>query len=325
MVTWLYEVALGIFLGALIGYCARKLMKFCEGRNLIDRQSFVAQYVSLTLLTIGIGLILGSDDLLAAFSCGTAFAWDGFFNKATEESHFSSILDLLFNCACFIFIGALAPFDAFNDPSLGGITNWRLVILGLCILLCRRLPIMLALYKWIPDVKTFREACFAGWFGPMGVGAVFIATLAATELPYPEGEPQNQAELVAVTIQPIVWFMVLVSTFIHGLSIPFFSLGRRVNTIRQTTSFGNTLSRASLTEGNDWLHRMRQVVPGQDIVINRDDEAEKGSLTQSSSTQRKESELEGKSAEAQKVLDETSDDPRVQSWSEYLSNIKVLN
>ncbi|TIC06692.1 midasin [Wallemia mellicola] len=316
LVTWLYEVALGIFLGALIGYCARKLMKFCEGRNLIDRQSFVAQYVSLTLLTIGIGLILGSDDLLAAFSCGTAFAWDGFFNKATEESHFSSILDLLFNCACFIFIGALAPFDAFNDPSLGGITNWRLVILGLCILLCRRLPIMLALYKWIPDVKTFREACFAGWFGPMGVGAVFIATLAATELPFPEGEPQNQAELVAVTIQPIVWFMVLVSTFIHGLSIPFFSLGRRVNTIRQTTSFGNTLSRASLTEGNDWLHRMRQVVPGQDIVINRDDEAEKGSLTQSSSTQRKESELEGKAAEAQKVLDETSDDPRVQSWIE---------
>lgn len=316
LVTWLYEVALGIFLGALIGYCARKLMKFCEGRNLIDRQSFVAQYVSLTLLTIGLGLILGSDDLLAAFSCGTAFAWDGFFNKATEESHFSSILDLLFNCACFIFIGALAPFDAFNDPSLGGITNWRLVILGLCILLCRRLPIMLALYKWIPDVKTFREACFAGWFGPMGVGAVFIATLAATELPFPEGEPQNQAELVAVTIQPIVWFMVLVSTFIHGLSIPFFSLGRRVNTIRQTTSFGNTLSRASLTEGNDWLHRMRQVVPGQDIVINRDDEAEKGSLTQSSSTQRKESEIEGKAAEAQKVLDETSDDPRVQSWIE---------
>ena len=119
LVTWLYEVVLGVVLGALIGYMGRKIMKFCEGRNFIDRQSFVAQYVALTLVTIGIALILGSDDLLAAFSCGTAFAWDGFFNKATEESHFSSILDLLFNCACFIFIGALAPFDSFNDPSLG--------------------------------------------------------------------------------------------------------------------------------------------------------------------------------------------------------------
>ncbi|TIA90196.1 hypothetical protein E3P99_01724 [Wallemia hederae] len=314
LVTWLYEVALGIFLGALIGYIARKLMKFCEGRNLIDRQSFVAQYVSLTLLTIGIALILGSDDLLAAFACGTAFAWDGFFNKATEESHFSSILDLLFNCACFIFIGALAPFDSFNDPSLGGLTNWRLVLMALCILICRRLPAMLALYKWIPDVKTFREACFAGWFGPMGVGAIFISTLATTELPMPEGEPQNQAELVAVTIQPIVWFMVLVSTFIHGLSIPFFSLGRRVNTIRQSTSFGNTLSRASITDGNDWMHRMRRVVPGQDIEINRDDDVEKGSLTQSSSTQqRKESDML-KSEEAQKAYNDP--DPRVEAWIE---------
>ncbi|EOQ99739.1 hypothetical protein E3P92_01377 [Wallemia ichthyophaga] len=314
LATWFYEVALGIVIGAVIGYCARKLMKFCEGRNLIDRQSFVAQYVALTLFTIGISLIIGSDDLLSSFACGTAFAWDGFFNKATEESHFSSILDLLFNIATFIFIGAMAPFDSFNDPSLGGITNWRLVIMALLILLFRRLPPMLALYKWIPDVKTFREACFAGWFGPMGVGGIFISTLALTELPYPQGEPQNQAELVAITMHPIVWFMVLVSTFIHGLSIPFFSLGKRVNTFRRSSTFGNTFSRASITDGNDWMHRMQQIVPGQDIVINRDDEAEKGSLTQTSSSQQRKESENPKMEEVQRALDDPN--PEVQAWIE---------
>ena len=51
--TWLYEVALGIVIGALLGYVARRTMKFCERKGLIDRQSFVAQYISLAVLSIG--------------------------------------------------------------------------------------------------------------------------------------------------------------------------------------------------------------------------------------------------------------------------------
>lgn len=71
---------------------------------------------------------------------------------------------------------------------------------------------MLAAYRWIPDIKTFREAAFTGWFGPMGVGAVFIATLAKTKLPEPhEDGPIGQAEILSATIQPIVFFLVLVS------------------------------------------------------------------------------------------------------------------
>ena len=66
-------------------------MKFSEAKRLIDRQSYVAQYISLAVLSIGkyghsasyidltfIGLtsLLGSDDLLSAFACGCAFAWE---------------------------------------------------------------------------------------------------------------------------------------------------------------------------------------------------------------------------------------------------------
>ncbi|KAG8903400.1 hypothetical protein FRB99_003357 [Tulasnella sp. 403] len=205
-ITWLYEVLLGIIFGAILGYGFRHLMKFCERKNLIDRHSYVAQYISLAMLAIGATTLLGSDDLLAAFSCGTAFAWDGWFNRQTEESQFSNVIDLLFNCACFIYIGAWIPFNDFNVPELT-ISPWRLVVIAILVLLLRRLPIMIALYRWIPDVKTFREAIFSGHFGPIGVGAVFISTLASTKLPPAQIPPHNQVELLAASIQPIIAFM----------------------------------------------------------------------------------------------------------------------
>jgi NhaP-type Na+/H+ or K+/H+ antiporter len=166
---WLYQIILGVSVGSLIGFSFRHLMKFCERNNLIDRQSYVAQYISLAVLTIGVTTLLGSDDLLSAFACGTAFAWDGFFNKQTEESVFSSVIDLLFNIAAFAYVGAWTPFNDFNNPVLT-LSPWRLVAIAILVLLLRRLPPMMALYKWIPDIKTFREALFCGHFGPIGIG-----------------------------------------------------------------------------------------------------------------------------------------------------------
>ena len=50
----------------------------------------------------------------------------------------------------------------------------------------------------------------------MGVGAIFISTLAVTELPTPQSPPQNQAELLAATLQTIVSFVVLGSIVIRA-------------------------------------------------------------------------------------------------------------
>ena len=55
------------------------MLKFSKRRELIDRESMVAMYVALSLLVTGLTTLAGSDDLLAAFACGTAFAWDDWF------------------------------------------------------------------------------------------------------------------------------------------------------------------------------------------------------------------------------------------------------
>ena len=262
----------------MLGYSVRHLMKFCERKEFIDRQSYVAQYISLALLTVGTSTLLGTEDLLASFACGTAFSWDGFFNRQTEASVFSSVIDLLLNSAAFVYVGAWMPFDSFSDKTLS-LSVWRLICIAILVLLLRRLPIILGLFKWIPDIKSFREALFSGHFGPIGIGqlypfhphtycsreitgAIFISSLATEILPRPQKPPANQAEHLAALIQPVVAFMVLCSILIHGLSIPFFSLGRRVTTVTRTWSRQPSLS--------DWaLHTRRIERPG-DVVINRD-------------------------------------------------------
>lgn len=68
LVGWLYQVILGTVLGAVLGLLFRHLMKFSYRKGFIDRESYVAQYLALALLTIGICSTIGSDDLLGAFA-----------------------------------------------------------------------------------------------------------------------------------------------------------------------------------------------------------------------------------------------------------------
>lgn len=308
LILWLYQIVLGTVIGAVIGFGFRHLMKFGERHDLIDRHSYVAQYVSLALFTLGVTVLLGSDDLLATFACGTAFAWDGFFNRQTEESVFSSVIDLLFNIATFIYLGAWMPFEDFDDPETT-VQVWRLIVLAILVLLLRRLPVMIALFKWMPDIKTFREAIFSGHFGPIGVGAIFIATLATEVLEEHHDTATHQTEILTKAMQPIVAFMVLCSITVHGLSIPSFSLGRRVHSVSRTWS---------RHAPPDWTNQVRRVdEDGPEIVVNRDSAMEKGeagldsTLRQpsSSGSVEKEKQKEENLPDGEEVLSEWKEGP----------------
>ncbi|PFH50973.1 hypothetical protein AMATHDRAFT_192267 [Amanita thiersii Skay4041] len=256
----LYQVILGVFIGAILGYLFSKLMKFSHQKGLIDRESYVAQYLALAIFVAGLVSTIGSDDLLAAFAAGNAISWDGDFNTYTEGELFASVIDLVLNCACFIYIGAWLPFESFNTPELG-ITPWRLSVLCVGILILRRIPALLVLYKWIPEIRNWKEALFTGHFGPMGVGAVFVSTLAVHKLPAPHNPPESQQDLLALVLQPMVTFVVLGSIIIHGLSIPFFNMGRKMKS-RTPTVVGliNTLSLRVPTTP-EWLTQVRRFNP----------------------------------------------------------------
>lgn len=70
LLVLLYQVVLGVVIGAGIGVLARELLKFCKRKNLIDAESMIAMYVALALFTTGVTTLTGADDLSAAFCCG---------------------------------------------------------------------------------------------------------------------------------------------------------------------------------------------------------------------------------------------------------------
>lgn len=86
------------------------------------------------------------------------------YSTLQASSNLSSLNSLHFSylpLIAFIYIGAWMPFHLFTSAALT-LSVWRLIVLAILVFMLRRLPIMLALYRWIPDVKTFREAFFSG-------------------------------------------------------------------------------------------------------------------------------------------------------------------
>ncbi|KAJ4362357.1 Na+/H+ antiporter [Neocucurbitaria cava] len=257
----LYECLFGAIYGVLVGYAARRAIRWAHEKDLIDRESFLVFYFVLALFCAGSGSLLGMDDLLVGFACGVGFSNDGWFLEKTEESHVSNVIDLLINLAFFVYFGAIIPWGQFNAPDLIGLSPWRLVVLGLLVLFFRRIPIMLMLKPIIPDIKTWREASFAGHFGPIGVGGLFVAILARAELetesttplavlPEPGFEHLNIIEM----IWPITCFLVIVSIMVHGSSIAVFTLGKRINTLTISLSYTQANE-----DGPGWMDRLPRI------------------------------------------------------------------
>jgi Na(+)/H(+) antiporter len=260
--TILYECIFGAFYGFVLGYIARHAIKYAEKKNLIDRESFLVFYFVLALFCAGSGSLLGMDDLLVGFSAGVGFSNDGWFTGKTEESHVSNVIDLLLNLAYFVYFGSIIPWSSYNDPEIG-LYPWRLVVISILVIFFRRIPIMMLLKPIIPDVKTWREAIFAGHFGPIGVGAIFAAILTRAELEGTGTEPLAQSDLpgpgqsnyyIVQLIWPITTFMVISSIIVHGSSIAVFTLGKRINTLTITLSYTTANE-----EGPSWMNRLPRI------------------------------------------------------------------
>lgn len=263
--TILWECMFGIVLGVAIGFLLRKLIYYSERWKLIDRQSFLAFFVFLAFICAGFGSILGIDDLLCSFAAGAAFGWNGEFARKTEESHVSTVIDLLLNLSFFVYFGAIVPWEQFNRSELG-LDVWRLILIAIVIIFLRRIPAVLAMKPFTPDIKLWREALFCGHFGPIGVGAIFAAILARKDLEahYTEEEtplyhlpkPDFPHYQLVANIWPIVCFIVVTLIIVHGSSVAVLALGKRLNRMAITMTFTQTNTQEG---GSNWMDRLKNL------------------------------------------------------------------
>lgn len=164
------------------------------------------------------------------------------FRKETLDDSLQPTIDMLLNVAFFIWIGATCPWSSFAHNTV--IPIHRLVFLGILVLLLRRPPFVMAVHKRIHQIEEWRQALFVGFFGPIGVSALFYLYVALewlrNNVTY-EGKMRDDAERLSEILMVVVWFLVIcsiVSTssssmwrlanffeLVHGLSIPLGKLG----------------------------------------------------------------------------------------------------
>ncbi|KAK5163172.1 uncharacterized protein LTR77_010956 [Saxophila tyrrhenica] len=224
--TWIYFILLAIVYGAVCGFMSMYATKLALRKKWIDGEMYLLWPTGLGLFLVGTCGLLGTDDLLACFVAGNCLNWDGHYLEETEVRHdeVNSCIDVLLNFGGFMYIGAILPWDEFSSAATG-LTYGRLVGLGFLVLLFRRIPAVFALYKTMPEVcGDWKEALFMGYFGPIGIGAVFYVEHARHLFPEP-GEAETEEENnLAAALAPVVYWLVFFSIVVHGLSIPALNL-----------------------------------------------------------------------------------------------------
>lgn len=177
------------------------------------------------LFIVGTVGMLGSDDVLACFIAGNVFTWDDWFRLETEDDSLQPTIDMLLNVAVFMWYGAVCPWHMFVANNV--IPIYRLIPLGILVLLLRRLPMILAFRKGIHQIEEIRHALFVGFFGPIGVSAIFYVYISREFLRgiIVDGQLREDADHLAECILVTVWFLVICSIVVHGLSVPLGKLG----------------------------------------------------------------------------------------------------
>jgi len=197
--TLLWEVVGGALVGLLIGHAAGRLLHFSWRRGQVGTKWRLAYTVALALLAVGIGKLIGSDELLVVFAAGAAFAQVAEPPERAHAHRLQETVNLFFSTPMFALLGIAIPWEGWS--ALG----WNGLALVIAILLLRRIPVLLLLRPLLPGLHGMMEALFVGWFGPMAVGAIYYAALAWQRLG-----------------QPLAWHVVSLvvcgSVVAHGMS-----------------------------------------------------------------------------------------------------------
>ena len=213
--TWGYTILLSVVYGAAVGWIAKILLQWAEKKKYVDRESFLVFAITLALFIVGTCGIIGTDDILACFIAGNAFTIDDWFRLETIDDSLQPTIDMLLNLAIFMWFGAVCPWESFVHNDV--ISIQRLIVLGVLILLLRRLPVVFALhsFRWskVWQIEQNQQALFVGFFGPIGVSAIFYLYVSLDFLGQisSDGVLRADAKRLEDVFSVVIWFLAISS------------------------------------------------------------------------------------------------------------------
>ncbi|MFV9634319.1 cation:proton antiporter [Mycobacterium neumannii] len=170
----LWQVLGGVVIGAALGWAGGKALKLGDEHGATDPAPALFFTVVLALGILGVGGILQTDGILAVFVGGLVFNAVGTGRERAAEVSIDEAVNRFAVLPLFVLVGATLPWRSWLD------LGWRAVALALAVLLLRRIPILLVLGR--PLRLKIRDSLYLGWFGPVGVSALFYLTLEADRM-----------------------------------------------------------------------------------------------------------------------------------------------
>jgi len=193
----LWEVAGAVVLGTAIGWAAGCVERWARDRDYIEHASLLTIALALSVTTLGLVRLIGSDGILAVFTAGLAYQHNAAREDERQERDVQESISRLAVFPVFVMFGGLLPWQEWQ--ALG----WAAWVLPPAVLLLRRPPVLLGLGRFIPMLERARDRRFAAWFGPIGVAALFYAL----HVQHETGRP---------AVWHVVSLVVFASVLVHG-------------------------------------------------------------------------------------------------------------
>ena len=193
-----WQVGGAVLVGAVLGWLGGRALRLGEEHGATAHGPALFFTVVLALAILGASGLSRTDGILAVFVGGLVFNLVTTGNDRTAELSIDEAVNRFAVLPLFVVLGAVLPWAAWRE------LGWPGLVLAVAVLLLRRLPVLLLLAR--PLRLRLRDALYLGWFGPIGVSALFYLTLEAERLHVPE---------VVLAAGSLV---LVASTLAHGLS-----------------------------------------------------------------------------------------------------------
>ena len=196
----LYETVLCAILGFAVGYLSGYLLNRAYKADLMKKTSMLPFSLALSLFLLAGLDYLGMNGIIGVFIGGLAFAHHITANEALKEKEVQDSMARIFTIPVFFLMGLMLPWQEWQQ------LGWTAVGIVALVLFLRRIPGLLLLMPFLPKFRgKTGQILIMGWFGPIGVAALYYATLS-----------HKNTSFDMVWIIPSL--MVFSSTLVHGLS-----------------------------------------------------------------------------------------------------------
>jgi len=206
---FLYSLGNKVILSGAVGYCLgrgiQRLSKLSCGLGYVSAEMVGVHAFCLCFFCMSLMDLTNGSELICIFFVGMGLNADEWYTLESSSNRISEIVEGAFCKVLFIFIGAIIDFGRFHG---------RMFLVCAFVVVVRRPLILLLSYRAVPLIENRREALFVGWFGPVGIGALFYCLL-------------YDKRVGTLTIDYGLC-TVFLSVLIHGMSAPFYALLMRV-------------------------------------------------------------------------------------------------